>query len=318
MYKLNQNAIEVIKNFIARNKDFSTADRTLLRVFTDATNNIENNVKAEISPTALVKESQDLMHELLLRIAKNAKDNKKQNVLLALSQTQNTQQFFNPYLFAELENSANRFNNPAMMLVLDNCQHHMADDRKVQAHLKKYLENGATLNEAKQILFNFELKQNTKGVIVAKEISANLKNLGAYETAHILKAQNRKPQQKTAEVIEAKEVFASSIIDADAHIEQKPAKQRRIFGRRMNSEFAKPTPHNKVETPKSMPRKPISPIMDADKVQREKFEVSQGEKTPIIVAKENPNIVDRNLQRQRRHDGTEFKRHLHTQHELFE
>ena len=268
MEKLNQNAIAIIANYIARNKNFSTADRTLLQIFTNAVNKIENNVEAEISPRALVKESQDFMHDLLLRIAKNAKENAKENVLLSLCQTQNTQQFFNAFVFAELENSANRFNNPAMMLVLDNCQHHMAEDRKVRAHLKKFMDAGASLDDAQKILFNFELRSNQKGIIVAKETTANLENLGVAETTHILKAQNRVAKPQAKEIIEAKEVFASSIIDADAHLQDKPEKRPRVFGRRMGGAFAKPATATNPQPPRA-PRKPVAPIMDADKVQQE-------------------------------------------------
>ena len=317
MEKLNQNAIAIIANYIARNKNFSTADRTLLQIFTNAVNNIENNVEAEISPRALVKESQDLMHDLLLRIAKNAKENAKENVLLSLCQTQNTQQFFNAFVFAELENSANRFNNPAMMLVLDNCQHHMAEDRKVRAHLKKFMDAGASLDDAQKILFNFELKSNQKGIIVAKETTANLENLGAAETTHILKAQNRVAKPQANEIIEAKEVFASSIIDADAHLQDKPAKQHRVFGRRMGGAFAKPAAAINPQPPRA-PRKPVAPIMDADKVQQEKNEIPQGKKSPIIVAKEDKRFESALKQYAAEMPNKEPKPHLFTQHELFE
>ena len=316
MNKLNQHAIEIIANYIARSKNFTTADRTLLRIFTDATNKIENGIAAEISPKAIVKESQDLMQDLLLRIAQNAKTNAKQNVLLALCQTQNTQEFFDAVVFAELENSANRFNNAEMMLTLDNCQHHLADDRKVSAHLKKFMDAGASLDDAQKILFNFELKPNQRNIIVAKEADVSLENLGAAETTHILKAQNRKPQPQTHEIIEAKEIFASTIIDADAHIQ--PQKKSRIFGRRINSapvviaEEKLPKPDQRVQ------RKPAGKIMDVDKVQQEKFEVPQGKKTPLIVAKEDPNLVDALQTQKQRKENPKVKSHLFTQHELFE
>ena len=320
MNKLNQNAIKIIANYIAKEKTFSTEDGTLLRIFADAVNNIENNIPANISPRALVKESQDLMHELLLRIAKEAKDKKNHNVLLSLCQTQNTKQFFNPYLFAELENSANRFDNPEMMLALDNCQHHFADDRKLQAHLKKYLETGATLDDAQEILFNFELQPNKKGIIVAKETAANLENLGAAETAHILKAQNRHTKPQTKDIIEAKEVFASTIIDADAHLQTPAEQNRRVYGRRMNSGKATPQPTPKVNQhiANRAPRKPAAPIIDADKLQQDKFEIPQGEKSPLIVAKEDKRYTSAVRQYGTEIASKEPKPHLFTQHELFE